>query len=99
LRSLLVEIYPADLRADGLSAALSDLVAPAAGVGIQTSVEVEEPITASDSSVRLVWRVAQEAVRNAVRHGHPSSLTVRVAAYDELLTLDVVDDGVGFDPG
>ena len=99
LRSLLVEIYPADLRADGLSAALSDLVAPAAGVGIQTSVEVEEPITASDSSVRLVWRVAQEAVRNAVRHGHPSSLTIRVATHDDLLALDVVDDGVGFDPG
>ncbi|MGH3506879.1 MAG: sensor histidine kinase [Nocardioidaceae bacterium] len=98
LRSLLVEIYPADLHAEGLGAALSDLVAPAAGQGIRTTVEVEEPIAASDSAVRLVWRVAQEAVRNALRHGRPSAVSVRVVATGDMLTLEVTDDGVGFVP-
>ena len=98
LRSLLVEIYPSDLRADGLAAALDDLVAPAAGLGIQTSVEVADTGDASGSAVRLVWRVAQEAVRNAVRHGRPDTLTVRVTNTDGWLALDVEDDGRGFDP-
>jgi signal transduction histidine kinase len=99
LRSLLVEIYPADLRAEGLAAALDDLVAPAAGMGVRTSVEVADTDQVSDSAVRLVWRVAQEAVRNAVRHGRPQTLTIRVQTHGDGLILDVVDDGVGFDPG
>ena len=99
LRSLLAEIHPPDLSADGLPAALADLIAPAAGLGIQASVSVEGAETASDAHVALVWRVAQEAVRNAMRHSEASTLAVTVRSDGTLLTLEVVDDGIGFDPG
>jgi signal transduction histidine kinase len=97
LRSLLVEIYPPDLGVDGLSAALQDLVAPAAGAGITPTVEVFDVDGASEESVRLVWRVAQEAVRNAIRHAGAEHLTVQVRTAGELLLLDVSDDGAGFE--
>jgi two-component system NarL family sensor kinase len=97
LRSLLVEIYPPDLSADGLATALGDLVAPAMGAGISASVRVDGADGASERSVRLVWRVAQEAIRNAVRHADPRTLDVAVEGAGEWLVLTVTDDGSGFD--
>lgn len=98
LRSLLVGIYPPELDADGLRAALEDLVAPAVGAGVNATVEVYDVEDASDDAVRLVWRVAQEAVRNALRHAHAHHLAVQVGRVGNRLTLDVTDDGVGFEP-
>ena len=98
LRSLLVEIYPPDLRADGLPAALNDLVAPAENTGVNSSVTVADLDGVSEESVALVWRVAQEAVRNAVRHASPTAIDVSVARDYGLVVLEVHDDGVGFDP-
>ena len=98
LRSLLVEIYPPDLSADGLAAALQDLVAPAHGFGVTPVVEVDGVEQASDESVRLVWRVAQEAVRNTLRHAGAKRLTVQVRSVDDRLSLVVADDGIGFVP-
>ncbi|CAI9414605.1 sensor histidine kinase [Nocardioides sp. T2.26MG-1] len=97
LRSLLAEIHPPDLRADGLPAALADLTAPAGAAGMQASVSVEGAEMASDRRAALVWRVAQEAVRNALRHSSASTLAVTVRGDRDRLTLEVVDDGVGFD--
>ncbi len=96
LRSLLVEIYPPDLHTTGLAAAVHDLVAPVAATGVQVDVDVSGHEDASPAAVALVWRVAQEAVRNVVRHARASrmSLTVRRDAGD--LVLEVVDDGAGF---
>jgi two-component system, NarL family, sensor kinase len=98
LRSLLVEIYPPDLDADGLPAALDDLVASASGAGVRSSVEVGELGPASADSVALVWRVAQEAVRNALRHARCTRLEVTVSRVADALVLHVIDDGVGFVP-
>jgi signal transduction histidine kinase len=97
LRSLLVEIHPPGLNAAGLGAALEDLTAPAASAGITTSVSVSGVEEAPDHVVTLVWRVAQEAIRNAVRHAHASELTVEVRGDERQVRLKVRDDGVGFD--
>lgn len=98
LRSLLAEIHPPDLQAEGLSAALADLIGPAASAGVRAWVHVEGAETASDERAALVWRVAQEAVRNALRHAHASTLAVAVRVDGPRLVLEVVDDGIGFDP-
>ena len=98
LRSLLVEIHPPGLDASGLGAALEDLTAPAASSGTATSVSVEGVEDAPDHVVTLVWRVAQEAIRNAVRHAQASHLTVEVRGDERQVRLMVRDDGVGFDP-
>ena len=98
LRSLLVSIHPPDLHADGLAAALTDLTAPAAAAHIEPSVHVADIGQVPDETVALVWRVAQEAVRNAIRHAHATSLEVDVHRRDGQLVLVVTDDGDGFDP-
>ena len=98
LRSLLVEIHPPDLQAEGLTAALHDLVAPAATVGIAASVSVEGLAGVPDEQVALVWRVAQEAVRNAIRHSGAGHLSVAVRGEPDRVLLEVSDDGRGFRP-
>jgi signal transduction histidine kinase len=98
LRSLLVEIYPPDLRTEGLAAALDDLVAPAMAAGIEVDLEVDDTSGVRDEATALTWRVAQEAVRNALRHGRPAKLSVRVSVRGEVVSLAVKDDGSGFDP-
>lgn len=45
-----------------------------------------------------VYRIVQESLSNALRHGAARQVTVRLAAGDEALTLEVIDDGRGFDP-
>ena len=98
LRSLLVEIHPPGLTASGLGAALEDLTAPSASAGISTRVSVDGVEGAPDHVVTLVWRVAQEAIRNAVRHAHAANLTVEVRGDEREVRLTVRDDGAGFDP-
>jgi two-component system, NarL family, sensor kinase len=97
LRSLLVEIHPPGLDAGGLAGALEDLTAPASSAGIETSVSVSGVEHAPEHVVTLVWRVAQEATRNAVRHAHASRLSVEVLGDERQVRLVVRDDGIGFD--
>jgi len=99
LRSLVLEIYPPDLAAHRLGSALDDLVAPAEQAGLAVSLRVEDVDGASDDAVALVWRVAREGVRNAVRHARGTALEVSVRRHRSQLELRVADDGVGFVPG
>ena len=99
LRSLLVEIHPPDLGAAGLRAALVDLTAPAAAQGLTTSVDVVGAEHVDDPTAALLWRAAQEAVRNTLRHASATQLDVRVEGTADRARLTVTDDGVGFDPG
>jgi signal transduction histidine kinase len=98
LRSLLVEIHPPGLNAGGLGAALEDLTAQAAGAGVTPRVSVTGIEDTPDHVVALVWRVAQEAIRNAVRHAGATTVRVDVVGEGRQVTLTVQDDGVGFDP-
>ena len=52
----------------------------------------------SDEATALVWRVAQEALRNATRHARATSVDISVTRSHGQVVLDVEDDGVGFDP-
>lgn len=96
LRSLLVSIHPPDLRGSGLHAALTDLTAPAVAAGIETTVSVTEAHGLPQETAALIWRAAQEAVRNAIRHSSARHLEVRVDGSGGRAVLEVVDDGVGF---
>jgi len=98
LRSLIVTVTPPALHSEGLHATLTDLVAtlPARGIEVELDVEVSEGLTETGES--LAYRVAQEAVRNIIRHANASHVHVVVAEEAGWLQLQITDDGQGFDP-
>ena len=97
LRSLLVDIYPPSLDDAGLAAALDDLAQSVRSRELVTHVDVADDLGLSLADQRLVYRVAQECLRNAARHATPCTVTVSVVREGDAVTLDVVDDGRGFD--
>jgi two-component system, NarL family, sensor kinase len=96
LRSLIIEIAPPNLHEEGLDSALGELVAPLSAAGVQTSVEVDEDAAPSPETQTLLYRVAQEAVRNVVSHAHASRLTLSLVRDNGRARLVVADDGRGF---
>ncbi|HZQ75908.1 MAG TPA: GAF domain-containing sensor histidine kinase [Acidimicrobiia bacterium] len=105
LRTLIFGLRPPALEADGLVGALrkhAELVGRAHAVPI--SVVDHRPPGApgpGPEAEEELWRAAQEALSNAVRHAKASAVTVTVEAdgSGRGTRLSVADDGVGFDPG
>ena len=97
LRTLLLEIYPAHVARAGLSAALDDLTAPLRAEGIDVGLDVEGGLDLRRDQEALVFRTAQEALRNVARHSGARRCTVRVQVVGATVVLLVEDDGVGFD--
>ena len=90
-------LYPADLQVSGLLPALGELVSRVEGIyGIRCRVEggpVELPL-GREAETHL-YRIAQEATLNAVKHGQPSSVVIRLTAVNGKTTLAVEDNGSG----
>jgi two-component system, NarL family, sensor kinase len=100
LRSLLVDIYPASLAQAGLGAALADLATSVRAQGLEVRVDTDDDLGLTLDQERLVYRVAQETLRNAAKHAAPCTVTItlyRTQEADGAVVLDVVDDGNGFD--
>src|SRR5262245_27041477 len=100
LRSLLVDIYPPSLQAEGLPAALSDLLEQLADREIETSLDVQEAVELEPAAEQLVFRCAQEALRNVAAHSGARHVSVSLSTNgsDGAATLVVADDGKGFTP-
>jgi len=99
LRTLLVELHPPHLAAAGLEAAIADLVSPLQASGTVVSVAIDGAEHLDREQEALVYRVAQEAVRNVIAYADASTLRVEVTVGDGVARLIVTDDGRGFDPG
>ena len=98
LRSLLVEIYPPSLQRAGLAAALEDMLAPLEARGIATSLDFDPTAELDVEREALCFRVAQEAVRNALKHSGADRVDVSLQRSEEGVRLTIADDGRGFDP-
>jgi signal transduction histidine kinase len=96
LRSLLVEIYPPSLQRAGLRAALEDLLAPLRARGIETDLEMEADLDLGIQREALCFRVAQEAVRNALKHAAATRVEIALGRTEEGVELRIADDGKGF---
>jgi signal transduction histidine kinase len=99
LRSLIFELRPPQLEADGLVATIGkDLEVLGRAHGLKADLRVGiTPELASGVEVEL-YRIVQEALSNVVRHARAETVEVDVDARDGLVTITVRDDGVGFDP-
>jgi two-component system NarL family sensor kinase len=98
LRSLLLEIYPPSLESQGLAAALPDLASSLTGRGINVHVQAPPDDGLSPETEQLVFRVAQEALRNVASHSAATNVRLIVEQDARSVRLEVSDDGRGFDP-
>src|SRR3954452_4014464 len=98
LRSLLVDIYPPNLQEEGLESALGDLLAKPRQRGVEGSLEVDLDAMLDPATASLLYRAAQEAIRNVVRHSAASFVRIHLGRDGDRVTLTVDDDGRGFDP-
>ncbi len=97
LRSLLVEIYPANLEEEGLQSAVGDLLNVLAARGISTRLVADLQVNRIDlEASTLAYRVAQEALRNVVSHAAATEVRVSLDVEDSSLILVVDDNGKGF---
>jgi len=101
LRSLLVDIYPPNLRSAGLYTALDDLATGLRSRGVEVVVDVPHAVAdgLDEERERLIFRVAQECLRNIAKHAGASHVTVALSAAGSDTVLLVTDDGRGFDVG
>jgi two-component system, NarL family, sensor kinase len=98
LRALLVDLHPPTLAAAGLEAALGDLVSPLSARGTEVELRVEGAERLDLDAQALVYRVAQEAVRNVIAYADASAVSVEVDVECSTARLLVADDGRGFGP-
>jgi signal transduction histidine kinase len=98
LRSLLVDIYPPRLLEAGLPSVLSDLAGQAEKSGLRARVRVQPDLELPEEVAALLYRTAQEAVRNVVEHAGAQEVEIGLSAGDEHVRLLVADDGCGFAP-
>ena len=96
LRSLIVEIAPPDLQGSRLQGAIADILAGLETQGIATSLTASGLDSLDRDVAALLYRVAQEAVRNVGAHSGASTADVVVSAYEGGAELQVRDDGRGF---
>jgi two-component system, NarL family, sensor kinase len=97
LRSLLVEIYPPNLRSEGLRSALSDLLEGLKVRGLRTELEFDPGLSLSEENQALFYRVAQETVRNVLNHARANTVEIAVIRSGaDGAVLSISDDGVGF---
>jgi PAS domain S-box-containing protein len=99
MRLLIFELHPPALEEEGLVGALKTrLAAVESRAGLKTEILVEGEGQLSLQTEETLYRFSCEALNNVLKHAQAQSVTVRVQFQDELVRLEVVDDGVGFDP-
>ncbi len=100
VRLLAHTVYPRVLDDLGLPAAIRTLAREAsardAGVAIEADVDRAMDSLPAPVSAAL-YRVAQEAVSNAIRHATPEIIRIRGTADGSTARLEITDDGAGFD--
>lgn len=99
-RALARGLHPVQLEKHGFVAAFEELATQSQVLhGIACRFRVRGPLPTLEHSAELhLYRIAQEAIRNAVRHGAGQNLLITLASAGTNHRLTVRDDGGGFDP-
>jgi signal transduction histidine kinase len=96
-RQLSRGLFPVRLEAEGLISALEELAnATQSRFGVNCSLHAQKPPPVADNTVATsLFRIAQEAVNNAVKHGPAKAISIKLRSPANQLELTVEDDGAG----
>jgi signal transduction histidine kinase len=99
MRLLVYELRPPVLEKVGLIGALQQRLDAVEGrSGVEARLRVEEDLDLPPSVEEELYRIAQEALNNALKHAAATLVTVHIRANGKRVELEVVDNGTGFDP-
>lgn len=99
LRSVMIELRPPGLDELGLLSALKEhaqRVAQRSGFALQLGGAEPQPRLSPTMAIAL-FRIAQEALNNTVKHAQASAIQINLQQHQGLVTLVVADNGRGFD--
>jgi two-component system, chemotaxis family, CheB/CheR fusion protein len=85
------------LESHGFMSALQELAKTTQGLfRIHCRFECKRPVLINDNTMAThLYRIAQEAIHNAVKHGHAKNVLVALSNAEGNITLSIVDDGTG----
>jgi len=97
IRGLARGVMPVEREPEGLMMALRQLTSSMESVhGIPCRFDCPQPVLVPDHQASSqIYRIAQEALTNAVKHGQASGVTVSLESGDKGILLRVLDDGIG----
>jgi signal transduction histidine kinase len=100
-RHLARGLYPVRLEIEGLASAFEELAETTQMCNnVSCKFSCEEQILIYDTVAgNNLYRIAQEAINNALKHGHCKCISIGLGAVDDEVILTVKDDGVGFPDG
>ncbi len=98
MRLLIFELQPTDHLEQGLKIALANrLEAVEKRSGIETQLKIDNNINLDERVELELYRIAQEALNNTIKHSKSKSVIVSLRQEGEDITLEIIDDGCGFD--
>jgi len=100
-RRLARGLSPVSLETNGLMSALQELVAAVGKLfNLECRFQCGEPILVCDNSTAThLYRIAQEAINNAIRHGKAKMVVVTLTRQNDEARLIVTDNGIGLQNG
>jgi len=100
-RLLAQGLSPVQLEANGLMSALEELTSNASKLfNITCRFECPRPVLVADNTVAThLYRIVQEAITNAVKHGHAKSIIVSLSSSADESTLKITNNGAEFPAG
>jgi signal transduction histidine kinase len=99
MRALIFELRPEALATEGIITALTKQIAVLrTRYKLSVDAQLDEEPKLSLENKQILYRIAQEALHNIVKHASASKVTLRLARQDGELILEVHDNGKGFDP-
>ena len=100
LHNMLHRLRPVELEEVGLKAALSELLNrwQTRNTSMHCQFECKHDFShVSDTILVAIYRIVQECLTNISRHSHATWVKVQVVDQGNIISVDVIDDGVGFD--
>ena len=97
-RSLARGLSPVEIEPNGLMAALNSLAVNATNLfRVNCSFECPNPVLLENrTSATHLYRIAQEAIGNAVKHGRAKTIVISLKRLDAEVVMSLRDDGAGF---
>ena len=96
-RRLARSLHPVELEAGGFLTSLQELVANISrSFNVECTFESPPTLALNDPASNIhIYRIIQEAISNAIRHGHAKKIVVRIEVVGTKVNLSITDDGIG----